>query len=81
MSSYTVEFNGTRAEREAKALAECKSYLGSSYRKVLKGVRNTLQQSSRRTVGYRTVRFGLAMFSGIEGYWPVRAMIRAALKR
>lgn len=82
MSSYTVEFKGTRAEREAQALEECKQYLGRSFNKTVANIAVVLDdKTTRKTHLYRSVRLGLDMFVGIRGYWPVRALIRAALKK
>lgn len=78
MSSYTVTFKGTRAEKEAQALKECKEYLGRSYKRIVKALKEARAQSSGLIRFYRWAQLALS-FAGIQGKWPVRAMVRQAL--
>lgn len=80
--SYETSYNlPTKADNEAKALQDCKDYLGSQFDHVV----NTLRQEMFAVPGgrgfkYAYVRDCLHMFVGIEGYYPVRAMVREVLK-
>lgn len=81
----TVEFKGTRAQKEKRALEITKSYLGSaSYlqirRKIVDYCMSMLGSSDgTRTKQYRAVRFSMAMV-GVAGYWPHRAVARDVLR-
>jgi hypothetical protein len=71
----------TPALRRAAALEDCKAHLGNAYLKVLEDIRAYWKEPSdaSRTRLYRGMQFSLAMFVGIEGRYPVGALMRAAL--
>lgn len=73
----------TRKERDAAALRDCKRYLGpSAYKKTLAGIRAYWVENeghSKATL-FRGSRMSLGMFVGIEGRYPVRAILREALR-
>jgi hypothetical protein len=76
----TIKFYGTKAECEAQALQRCRDYLGDRFDFALGAIRDMLCTvgATRRQ---RLNRCKMALsFAGVEGYYPVRAMIRAALK-
>lgn len=78
---YETQYLGTKAENEAKALQDCKDYLGEEiYEKAIRILRADLSSPTSRTYKYHYIRASLVMFLGIEGYWPVRAMVREVLK-
>lgn len=81
----TISYDqATVKERTAAALRDCKAYLGeSAYDKVLKGIRAYWEenQGHSKTTLYRGSRMALSLFVGIEGRYPVRAMVRAALTK
>jgi len=75
MSSYTVKFEGSKQECEAAALRECISYLGKDrFNKMCNSVAKDLRGCGIRQA-YRELRFALP-FAGIQGYWPIRAMVK-----
>lgn len=75
MSSYIVEFTGSTRDREAAALRECISYLGKArFNKLCNAVAKDLRGCTIRQA-YRELRFALP-FAGIQGYWPIRAMVK-----
>lgn len=75
MSHYEVKFTGSNHEKEAQALRECESYLGTTrFNKIVKSCRKSLKGVPCRKA-YRELRFALP-FAGIQGYWPVRAFFR-----
>lgn len=78
--SYTVRFTGTRAEREAAALKECKEYLETNtrFKRVTLALREGWESGKRPATRMRTAYFLCSMI-GIQGRWPVRAMVKAAL--
>lgn len=72
----------TPALRRAAALKDCKAHLGiAAYRKTLESIRAYWAEpaDASRTRLYRGMQFSLAMFVGIEGHYPVGALMRAAL--
>lgn len=77
---YTVNYMGTPAEMEAKALADVMSYLGgeSELKKLKAKVQDFYRANPSMSTAnrYRAVRFSLSMYVGIEGYYPVRAILR-----
>lgn len=80
MHHYSRYLCETKAENEARALADCKEYLGDEfYDKVIRTLRSETKGKSVR-YAYHMIRFSLSMFVGIEGYYPVRAMVREVLK-
>lgn len=81
MSRYSVRFVGSNQERDEQALAECKWYLGDKFEKAVECVAVEMAKPApRKTLVVRRVAF-LLTWVGIQGRFPVRAMMRAALKR
>lgn len=79
MKTY-ITFKGTPAEQEAQALTRCEEYLDKRFCLVLQALRNAWGiQNIRNAQRYRSCWLVLS-FVGIEGYYPVRGMIRRALK-
>lgn len=84
---YTTNYTGTNTENEQSARNDVVSYLGGKreYNKKLKVLR-AYAEGVRHGGGsvsklYRNVRASLALFLGIEGYWPVRAIMRDVLSQ
>lgn len=62
--SYEIHYKGSEAEKETKAIADCKNWLGEEqYRKVCK----ILQQLVKEGASEEQLLFGLSM-QGIQGY-------------
>ena len=78
---YTIEFKGTRGEREAQALKATKEYLGTArYLQIRRKLvdwclaqREVSNVNSREL--YRGIQFALVLI-GVQGRWPARAVIR-----
>lgn len=81
MHTYTTYDLRVKADNEALALADCKEYLGEDYDRVISTLRQEMfAVPGGRGFKYAYVRDCLHMFVGIEGYYPVRAMVREVLK-
>jgi hypothetical protein len=71
--SYEIRYEGDAAEKEAKALADCKNWLGEAqYRKVCE----ILQQAVKEGASEELLLFGLSM-QGIQGY-PAAVLVQNA---
>jgi len=79
---YTVKFTGTNQQKESQALAECKSFLGNRiYNNVVKALRVDLLASNPRSrTQHLRHAHTLLSFVGVQGRYPVRALVRAALR-
>lgn len=82
MSHYTVPFpraNMTNAEKELAALNAAKDYIGDNrrYKRVLGALQEILNGGGTRTQKMRSCYMALS-FAGIQGRWPVRALVKAA---
>ncbi len=72
--SYDIHYKGSEAEKETKAIADCKNWLGETqYRKVCK----ILQQLVEDGASEEQLLFGLCM-QGIQGY-PAAVMVQNAV--
>lgn len=80
MHTYTTYDLPSKADNEALALADCKEYMGDRYESCMELLRAEVAASNmRRTELYRGIAH-CCWFAGIEGYYPVRAMVREVLK-
>lgn len=78
---YETKYLGTKAENEAKALQDCKDYLGDRYDGTMKALKVLAGEFGGRTTRkYAAIRDCLGLIIGIQGYYPVRAMVREVLK-
>jgi hypothetical protein len=77
--SYTVVFEGTKAEQEKAAMKEVMLYLGRA--RYLQVRRRLVEATTdvRRSTIYRSVRLGCWLV-GVQGYFPVRAVARDVLR-
>ena len=70
----------TKAANDAKALADCRAYIGVSFNKACGALAMQIRRSRSLAQAYRDVRNLCGKFLGIYGYYPVRAMFREALR-
>jgi hypothetical protein len=68
-----------KSVNEAKALRDCKDYLGGKFYTAKALLKKQADMNERTTNKYRSIAMALD-FAGIRGYWPVRAMVREVLK-
>ena len=74
--SYEIRYEGGEAKKEAKAIADCKNWLGEKqYRKICK----ILQQGVKDGASKELLVFCLSM-QGIQGY-PAAVMAKNAGKK
>lgn len=82
---YEINFTGTKAEKEKQALKAVKEYMGTARylqfrRKLVDHFVDVAQGADgTRAKQYRGIKFCL-MLSGVQGYWPVRAVAREVLR-
>ena len=76
--SYTVQYQGTKAEKEAQALRDCETWLGTERFKALGA---DMAAHIRAQGGLSAVRQGIRMMAmaGIQGY-PAKVFVIRALR-
>lgn len=75
MTSYSVRFTGSKAQKDQQALEQCRFYLGDKFDSKAKLLAEYIQQSESKTKAYRVMQFYCDMM-GIRGYHPVRVMFK-----
>ena len=73
--SYETRYEGSEADKKAKALADCEEWLG---KKQYNKVRKILQQGLKDGASKKLLIFGLSM-QGIQGY-PAVVMVENAVE-
>lgn len=81
---YEISFTGSKAEKEQQALRATREYMGTArylaWRRKLVDLFLDKHAAEYPTTAkrYRAIKF-CALLSGVQGYWPVRAIARDVL--
>lgn len=77
---YTTAYKShSREDNTLRAMEDCQSYLGERYSELVEKIRDTLSPTSSLADKYRAIEL-ICSFVGIQGYYPVRAMVAAVLR-
>jgi hypothetical protein len=80
---YTRKYSGTRAECTDAAVKDCKEWYGKTYGKKLAMLSEHILNCREAGHSRRAIHDSMHMLCGIggvQGYWPIRAIIREALR-
>jgi hypothetical protein len=81
--SYYVKYEGTKQEKEAKAVQDVKDYLGKNWTKLADNIRTAYKLEQQAGISNRqfmkNVECLLDFFYGISGY-PARPFIKYCLR-
>ena len=77
---YTTAYRAhSREDNTIQAMEDCQNYLGDKFEGLVEKIRDSLCAESSLADKYRAIEL-ICGFVGIQGYYPVRAMVAAVLR-